>query len=158
MKVFWENGQTNVECKGGESMKYVRDVMTTDVETCTTLDNVYEVALKMKELNVGSIPIVDQDRLIGLITDRDLVIRGIAEKKPNSSKVTDVMSDKLVTVSSESTVEEAVKIMGNHQIRRLPVVEGNKLIGVVALGDLSTYRFTDEQAGQALSRISNQLH
>ncbi|TYR79920.1 CBS domain-containing protein [Priestia megaterium] len=139
-------------------MKRVRDVMTTDVESCTTLDNVYEVAVKMKELNVGAIPIVDKDQLIGMITDRDLVIRGIAEKKPNSSRVTDVMSDRLVTISGDASVEEAAKVMADHQIRRLPVVDGNKLAGILSLGDLSTYKFSNESAGEALSDISTQLH
>jgi len=82
-------------------MKTVQEVMTADTETCTTLDNVYEVAVKMKEWNVGAIPIVDRDQLVGMITDRDLVIKGIAEKKPNSSKVTDVMSEELITITAK---------------------------------------------------------
>lgn len=67
-------------------MKTVRDIMSTDIEYCTPLDNVYEVAVKMKELNVGAIPILEDNKLIGMITDRDLVVRGYAEKKQDLIK------------------------------------------------------------------------
>ncbi|MBA2874114.1 CBS domain-containing protein [Thermaerobacillus caldiproteolyticus] len=141
-------------------MQTVRDVMATNVECCTPLDNVYEVAVKMRDLNVGAIPIVENGQLIGMITDRDLVVRGIAEKRPGSSQVTEVMSEHLITVSPDTSVEEAAEQMAQHQIRRLPVVENGKLVGIVSLGDLATNRYSDERAGRALSEISeqNQLH
>lgn len=132
--------------------------MTKDVESCSLLDNVYEVAVKMKELNVGAIPIVDQDRLVGMITDRDIVIRCIAEKHPASSKVQDIMSDQLITVSPDTTTREAAKLMAEHQIRRLPVVENGKLVGIVSLGDFAVRELTDDQAKQALSQISEQTY
>ena len=135
-------------------MRKIREIMTSDVETCTLLDNVFEVAVKMKELNVGAIPIVDEGRLVGMITDRDIVIRGIAEKHPPSSKVEAVMSDHLVTASPEMSTQEATKLMAQHKIRRLPVVDGEKLIGIVALGDFAVNELTDEQAQHALSEIS----
>ncbi|ATA59411.1 Inosine-5-monophosphate dehydrogenase [Geobacillus stearothermophilus] len=120
------------------------------------LTNMYEVAVKMREFNVGAIPIVDQGRLVGMITDRDLVVRGIAEKHPGSTAVTEVMSRELVTVSPDDSVQKAADIMARHQIRRLPVVEGGRLVGIVALGDLATNRYSDESAGRALSEISEQ--
>lgn len=135
-------------------MRKIREIMTSDVETCTLLDNVFEVAVKMKELNVGAIPIVDEGRLVGMITDRDIVIRGIAEKHPPSSKVEAVMSDHLVTASPEMSTQEATKLMAQHKIRRLPVVDGEKLVGIVALGDFAVNELTDEQAQHALSEIS----
>jgi CBS domain-containing protein len=136
----------------------VRDVMTTNVEYCTPLDNVYEVAAKMRDLDVGAIPIVENGRLIGLITDRDLVVRGIAEKRSGSNQVTNVMSENLVTVSPDTSVQEAVQLMAKHQIRRLPVVENGKLVGMVSLGDLATNSYSDQNAGHALSEISEQHH
>ena len=139
-------------------MQTVRDVMTTNVEACTTLDNVYEVASKMKELNVGAIPFVENGQVMGMITDRDLVIRGIAERKPNSQKVTDVMSDHLVTVSPDMSVEEASQLMAQNQVRRLPVVQNGQLVGIVALGDLATNKYSDQKAGVALAEISEPLH
>lgn len=135
-------------------MEKIRDIMTKDVECCTLLDNVYEVAVKMKELNVGAIPIVNNEKLVGMITDRDIVIRGVAERHPGSTKVEDIMSDKLITVSPDTTTQEAAKLMSEHQIRRLPVVENEKLVGIIALGDFAVRKLTDEQAGQALSEIS----
>lgn len=130
--------------------------MTDNVECCTLLDNVFEVAVKMKELNVGAIPIVDKDKLVGMITDRDIVVRGVAEKHPGSTKVEDIMSSKLVTISADSTTKEAAKLMAEHQIRRLPVVEGDNLIGIVSLGDFAIRELTDDQAKEALTEISEQ--
>jgi CBS domain-containing protein len=130
--------------------------MTDNVECCSLLDNVFEVAVKMKELNVGAIPIVDQEKLVGMITDRDIVIRGVAEKHPGSTKVEDIMSDKLITITADASTQEAAKLMADHQIRRLPVVEGDKLIGIVSLGDFAIRKMTDDQAKEALTEISEQ--
>jgi CBS domain-containing protein len=137
-------------------MRAIRDIMTSNVETCTLLDNVYEVAVKMKDLDVGAIPIVDREggKLVGMITDRDIVIRGVAEKHPPSSKVEQVMSDHLVTATPDMSTQEATKLMAEHKIRRLPIVEGDKLVGIVALGDFAVNEMTDEQAQHALSEIS----
>jgi CBS domain-containing protein len=137
-------------------MEKIKDIMTEEVECCTLLDNVYEVALKMKELNVGAIPILDQDKLVGMITDRDIVVRGVAEKHPGSTRVEDIMSNSLVTVSPESSSKEAAKLMAEHQIRRLPVVEEGKLMGIVSLGDFAIHELTDDQAKEALTEISEQ--
>ena len=137
-------------------MEKIRDIMTDQVECCTLLDNVFEVAVKMKELNVGAIPIVDKDKLVGMITDRDIVVRGVAEKHPGSTKVEDIMSDKLITISADASTKEAANLMAEHQIRRLPVVEGDKLIGIVSLGDFAIRQMTDDQAKEALSEISEQ--
>ncbi|MBM7659493.1 CBS domain-containing protein [Bacillus mesophilus] len=139
-------------------MQTVRDVMTTNVEYCTPLDNVYEVAVKMKDLNVGAIPICEDEKLIGMITDRDLVIRGYAEKRSGSFEVTGVMSSDLTTVKPETTLEEATRIMAEKQIRRLPVVDNGHLVGIVALGDLAVNQMSDERAGHALSEISEPAH
>lgn len=135
-------------------MEKIRDIMTQEVECCTLLDNVYEVAVKMKELNVGAIPIVDKDKLVGMITDRDIVLRCVAEKTPPSSKVEDIMSHDMYTISPNASSKEAIRLMAKQQIRRLPVVEGDKLIGIVALGDFATRELTDDQAKTALSEIS----
>ncbi|MEH6954888.1 MULTISPECIES: CBS domain-containing protein [Neobacillus] len=137
-------------------MEKIKDIMTSDVESCTLLDNVYEVALKMKQLNVGAIPIVDKEQLVGMITDRDIVIRGVAEKHPGSTKVEDIMSNNLITISTDATSKEAAKLMSEHQIRRLPVVEEGKLIGIVSLGDFAVHELTDDQAKVALTEISEQ--
>jgi len=132
----------------------ISEIMTENVESCSLLDNVYEVAVKMKELNVGAIPIVDNDNLVGMITDRDIVMRCIAEKRPASSKVEEIMSNELITITKDTSSENAARLMAKHQIRRLPVVEGGKLVGIVSLGDFAIHYLTDEQAGDALTEIS----
>lgn len=142
-------------------MKNIREVMTKNVEFCTPKDNVFEVAVKMKDLNVGAIPICDENQnLLGMITDRDLVVRGIAEKRSGSNAVTNVMSEHLFTISPDTSVEEAANMMAEKQIRRLPVVENGKLAGIVAIGDLAVDEKSDEKAGFALSEISEppELH
>jgi CBS domain-containing protein len=143
---------------GRVTMQNIRDVMSTDVEYCTPLDNVYEVAVKMKELNVGAIPICENEKLIGMITDRDLVIRGYAEKRSGSHQLTDIMSSDLITVTPETSLQEAAELMSEKQIRRLPVVENHHLVGIVSLGDLAVNQKSDESAGHALSDISEPSH
>ncbi|MBO8155364.1 MAG: CBS domain-containing protein [Bacillaceae bacterium] len=136
-------------------MKSVRDIMTTDVSSCKTDDNIYEAARKMSELNVGIIPIVDNEQnLMGVVTDRDLVLRGYAQKKSGSTQITEVMSDELISVSPDTSLQEASQIMADKQIRRLPVVENGKLTGIVSLGDLSQQEESDHAAGVALGEIS----
>lgn len=135
-------------------MEKIRDMMTDEVETCSLLDNVFEVAVIMKKENVGAIPIVDQKKLVGMITDRDIVLRCIAEKHPASSKVEDIMSQDLITISPDATSRDAIHLMAKHQIRRLPVVEGETLVGIVSLGDFAVNELTDDQAKDALTDIS----
>ncbi len=135
-------------------MPTLKEIMTKDVETCTLLDNVYEVAVKMKEYNVGSIPIVDGEKIVGVITDRDIVTRCIAEKHPASSKVEVIMSKELITIAPDSDAAQAAQLMADKQIRRLPVVEGGRLVGVVSLGDFAIRESLEAQASIALEEIS----
>lgn len=135
-------------------METIQTVMSDEVECCTLLDNVFEVSQKMKQLNVGAIPIVEGEQLVGMITDRDIVIRGIAGKIPPSSKVEKIMSDKLITVTPQTSTKEAAELMAKHQIRRLPVVENDKLVGILSLGDFAINQRTDDKAKRALSEIS----
>lgn len=135
-------------------MQTVQDVMTTDVQFCTPLDNVYEVALKMKEHNIGVVPICEDGHLLGVITDRDIAIRGVGSKRPGSTRVTDIMSEKLVTAPMDMSVDEAAELMADEQIRRLPVVDGMKLVGMISLGDLAVREVFSENAARALSEIS----
>ncbi|MGR5986244.1 CBS domain-containing protein [Bacillus cytotoxicus] len=135
-------------------MLFVRDLMSTNIVQCTPLDNVYEATVKMKEEEIGMIPVVDNNQIVGLVTDRDLVVRGIAEKHPGSNKITNVMTTNIVSVAPNDPVEKATELMARHQVRRLPVVENGVLVGMLALGDLATVEATDDQAGFALGEIS----
>ena len=133
----------------------LREIMTKDVATVTLLDNVYEVAVKMRDFNVGVIPVVDEKQdVIGVITDRDIVIRGLAEKREGSAKVQEVMTRDIVLGQPSMSADEAARIMAKYQIRRLPVVEHGKLVGIVAIGDLAVRDVLQDEASQALSEIS----
>ncbi|MFS0654233.1 CBS domain-containing protein [Bacillus sp. 179-C3.3 HS] len=136
--------------------KKIKDIMTKKVITCQKDDNVYEAAVKMKTADIGAIPIVEGDQLVGIVTDRDLVLRGIAEKKPNSQAVSNVMTKEVLTAEEDATLEEIVRLMSEYQLRRIPVVKGGTLTGIVALGDLSVEDLANDRAGDALTEISQQ--
>lgn len=132
----------------------IKDIMTSNCVTVSDDEHVYEVALKMKQHNIGFIPVVQGEKLVGVITDRDMVIRGIAEKKTDRESIRELMTTQLFTINENTTIDEAAKIMADQQIRRLPVIKNEQLIGVVAIGDLAVrVRYADE-AGEALKEIS----
>jgi CBS domain-containing protein len=134
----------------------VSEVMTRGAE-CTSPDTaLQEAAERMKSLNVGSLPVCDNDRLVGMLTDRDIVIRCVAEgKDPRSVHVRDAMTPGVVFCLENQDVDEAAKLMGEKQIRRLPVLDGNKrLVGMVSLGDLAVDTGDEQLVGQALEDIS----
>ncbi|PLR94137.1 CBS domain-containing protein [Bacillus sp. T33-2] len=133
----------------------IEEVMTTDVEYCTPETPLTDVALKMKELDVGVIPICEDDKLVGLATDRDLVIKGLASQLPIDTPVSEVMTSDPVRGTKSMTAEEAAELMADVQIRRLPIVEEGKLIGIVSLGDLAVTDRLDDEAGEALEEISH---
>lgn len=129
--------------------------MEQNVSFCKPDDSLAEAAELMKQRNVGAIPVCgDNKELLGMVTDRDMVIRGYAENKDGSAKVQEVMSEHLYYVSPDITLQEASREMAEHQIRRLPVVVNGQLAGIVSLGDLSLDEMSDEAAGQALEDIS----
>jgi len=134
----------------------VREVMTRSVETIAPDATVADVARRMRDLDVGSLPVCDGKRLIGMVTDRDLSVRASAEgKDPNSTRVRDVMSPDVTWVFEDEPAEMAASVMRRRQIRRLPVLDReDRLVGVVALGDLATDLGSDSLKGQTLEDIS----
>lgn len=139
-------------------MKSIREIMTSNVDYCTTLDNVYEAAVKMAEGDVGAIPVCEDGKLVGVLTDRDIAIRCVAGKKPGSTKITDVMTKEPITISLETPIMEAEELMAEKQIRRLFVVEQESLIGIVSLGDFAIHKATNMAAAHALTEISEKQH
>ncbi|OPA77776.1 CBS domain-containing protein [Paenibacillus selenitireducens] len=135
-------------------MKTLREIMTTDYVTVSSEDDIYQIAVKMEQNNIGFIPVVDNKKLMGVVTDRDLVIRGYAAKRPGSTPAKEVMTQNIVTVSPDTTVEEAANMMSKEMIRRLAVVDQGELAGVVAIGDLAVTDQFDSIASDALSEIS----
>jgi CBS domain-containing protein len=140
--------------KGGMSMN-VAEVMTTNVDSCSPESTCKEVAMKMKELDVGAVPICDNEKLVGIVTDRDIVIKGFVNDLSSDSTISELVTDNVVKGNKEMSVEEAVRLMSQHQIRRLPIVEDDKLVGIVSLGDLAVNNQSTYEAGQALKNISN---
>jgi CBS domain-containing protein len=135
-------------------MKTVKEIMTKDCVTVTMQDNVYEIAVKMKEHGVGFIPVVEGKKIVGVVTDRDLVVRGLADKREGSTAVEKVISKNITSIPSNTTVDEAARIMAKDQVRRLPVVDNGELVGIVAIGDLAVRDKFENEAGEALSKIS----
>lgn len=130
----------------------VKDVMSSNVESCSNQDSLQSVASKMETLNVGAIPVVNNGQVVGMITDRDLALRGISQG--GNANASQVMSNNIVTIDCNASLQEASNLMAQHQIRRLPVVENGNLVGILSLGDLAVQEQSDESAGEALSQIS----
>ncbi|MGI2327599.1 CBS domain-containing protein [Planococcus sp. YIM B11945] len=133
----------------------VTEIMTTDVETCTPDTPIQAVATQMMTLDVGSIPVAENGRLVGIVTDRDIVVRGIAAQFALDTPVGQIISSNLVTGTADMDIEDAATLMASNQIRRLPIVEdGDRLVGIVALGDVAVKDPSDQHAGAAIEDIS----
>lgn len=137
----------------------VRDVMTSQVETVTPNCTIEEIARLMKSNDVGSIPVCEGKKVLGMITDRDIVIKVLADgKNLLSVSAKDIMNSDVITVTSDQDVHEAARVMADYQIRRLPVIDQGKIVGIVALGDLAIEKIHVNEAGDALSDISQGAH
>ncbi len=133
----------------------VREIMTKDVATASLDSTLEDVASMMKEEDTGAIPVVDDGELAGIVTDRDIVIRCIAEgKDPSDTTVEEILTEELHTIEPDAVVEDAARIMSERQIRRLPVVEEGELVGVISLGDVAVNQGDTETSGEALQDIS----
>jgi CBS domain-containing protein len=139
----------------GDTTQKVSDLMSTFVDTVTPSMKVTDAAKIMRQTNVGSVPVVDRQRLVGILTDRDITIRATADGvNPDEILVEEVMTLNPVTVNPDNSVEEAAELMQANQIRRLPVVEGDRLVGILALGDMAVNMNTEQQAGEVLTEVS----
>lgn len=131
------------------------DVMTKDPVTLGPEATLGEAATLMRQEDCGSIPIVDGGRLVGIVTDRDIVIRAVAAgKDARGTKVSEVMSADPVCISPDTDVDEAAKVMADRQIRRLPVVDDGKLAGILVIGQLARREPDEQQTGETLREIS----
>jgi CBS domain-containing protein len=132
----------------------VRDIMTRDVRLLAPRDTVQDAARQMRDDNIGSLPVADGDRLVGYVTDRDLVVRGLAQGFTGDTHIRDVMTDRVLYCFEDEDVEDVAANMAQNQVRRLPVISREKrLVGIVALGDLAT-KGEDASAEDALEGVS----
>jgi CBS domain-containing protein len=136
------------------SMMKISEVMTTDVQTVSADQTAREAASFMLRADAGSIPVCEGDKVIGMITDRDIAVRGVAEGRGPDTPVRELMSDGIVCAREDDDVDEVAQRMSTEQVRRLPVLDANdRLCGIVSLGDLAR-ESTGEEAHEALEGVS----
>ena len=136
-------------------MQKLKGLMSRDVHVISPDGTINEAAQHMRKGNFGMLPVGENDRMIGAISDRDIAIRAVADGKGPDTTVREVMSDGIVWAYEDDSVDDAVKLMSEHQIRRLPIVNTDKrLVGIVALGDFAVVSADIAAAGEALAEIS----
>lgn len=135
--------------------KTAREIMSSGAECVGENESVVDAARKMAELDVGSLPICgEDDRLKGMLTDRDIVVKVLADgKDPQQTKAGELGQGKPVTIGADDSAEEALQTMKGHRVRRLPVIDGHRLIGVLSQGDLAG-ELAPEQVGELVETIS----
>jgi CBS domain-containing protein len=133
----------------------IRDVMTPQVTTCPPDARLTDIARIMRDEDIGSVPIAEDDRLVGMVTDRDIVLRAVADGNGvEQCTARDVMSPRILYCRDDQSVDEVLRNMGEQQVRRLPVVNReDRLVGIVSLGDLSR-EAKPVRAGESLKEIS----
>ncbi|HEX3734430.1 MAG TPA: CBS domain-containing protein [Solirubrobacterales bacterium] len=136
-------------------MATARDIMTSGAECIGENDTLEEAAKRLADLDVGAMPICgEDDRLKGMLTDRDIVVKAIAQgKSPGETRAGELGDGKPVTIGADDSVEEALRTMTEHKVRRLPVIDGHKLIGIVSQGDVAT-NLPDDKTGELVEAIS----
>jgi CBS domain-containing protein len=133
----------------------VRHAMTEAPKTASPSMNAADAAALMKQFDVGVVPVADGEQLLGLITDRDLVVRVVAERRdPTSVRLSDILTKSPVTVSPDTKLSDARDLMAEHRIRRLPVTKADRLVGILSLGDVAVADASERAIGQALENIS----
>ena len=136
--------------------KKARDIMEADVEFVSADDTVAEAAKKMAKHDVGALPICNEDkRLEGMITDRDIAVKAVAKgKDPKKTKVRDIADQpEVVTIGADDSIDEALKTMKNKKVRRLPVIDGREVVGIISQGDVAT-NLPEDKVGALVEAIS----
>ena len=134
----------------------VKELMTTNIAALAPDNTILDAAKSMQTHNIGCMPVCQPDgKVIGIITDRDIVVRSLASNgDPKTTLVKDVMTKNVITAQPDMDVNSALEAMATNKIRRLPVVQNDTLVGMIAIGDLATRNILNNEAGQALSEIS----
>lgn len=136
-------------------MKTVSELMTKNIKICTPHDSVTAAAKIMRDIECGSVPVCEGKKVVGIITDRDIVLQVVADgKDSNSVHCHDCMSTDVITCTSDTDIHECADLMAQHQIRRIPVLENGDLVGIVAIADLARENIYINEAGAALNNIS----
>jgi CBS domain-containing protein len=142
--------------KSGAGSRSARDVMTANPATVSEKDSIRDAARIMASQETGVVPVVDGRKVIGMVTDRDIVVRFVAEgKDPSNARVNECMSKSVRSVKEDTPVSEILSLMSDAQIRRVPVLNASdELVGIVSIGDISTETNQDGRIGQTIGQIS----
>jgi CBS domain-containing protein len=132
----------------------VREIMSHDIVSLNSDDSIERAAQLMKQYDIGSIPVCSNNQVVGIVTDRDITLRSVASGQGTQQKVGDIMSSDPAVGKPDMNVQDAAKIMSDRQIRRLPIVENNSIVGMVSLGDISVEPSEQKCAENALKNIS----
>ncbi len=133
----------------------VREAMTREVRLARPEQSIQEAAKQMAEMDIGALPVEENDRLVGMITDRDIAVRAVAQGRGPDTRVRDVMSSEIRYCFEDQSIDEVMQNMGDLRVRRLPVVNRDKrLVGILSLGDVALEDGAQDEAGEALTQIS----
>jgi CBS domain-containing protein len=132
----------------------IRDVMTANPTCVSPDDSIQNAARIMRDEDTGIVPVVENGRPVGLLTDRDIVVRAVAEDGQLNRPIREIVTANIVSARPDMSTREAAELMSEHQVRRLPVVENDHLVGIVSIGDLAVKEGRDSRVGDALQHIS----
>ena len=132
----------------------IRDVMTPNPQSVSPDESIQNAARIMRDADTGVVPVVENGRAVGLVTDRDIVIRAVADGGAMSRPIREICTGVLVSATPDMSTREAAQLMSDHQVRRLPVVENDRLVGIVSIGDLAVKEGKDGRTGDTLQAIS----
>jgi CBS domain-containing protein len=132
----------------------IREVMTPNPQCVTLGDSIQNAARIMRDCDTGAVPVVDNGRPVGIVTDRDIVVRAVADGAQLNRPVREIVTGSIICATPEMSTREAADLMSEHQVRRLPVVENERLVGIVSLGDLAVKAGDEGLSGEALEQVS----
>ncbi len=137
----------------------VKDIMSPKLVTVSPEENAAFAARLLYRYNIGALPVCSKEgRIRGMVTDRDIVLRCVAAgEEPEATRVSNIMTRKIVTVGTHDPIEKAASLMAKEQVRRLPVEENGKLVGILSLGDIAKVQGCSREAGEALCEISDNI-
>ena len=133
-----------------------REIMTSDVKTANREMSLQETAVLLRDGDMGAMPVVEDNKLVGIVTDRDIVVRAIAEGKSADTQIDEVMTTEIFSVKPDDFVFEAIRLMGDKQVRRIPVVnENGELAGIIAIADVALEMEDEREIAETLEEISS---
>ena len=136
--------------------KRCREIMTRNVTTAARETSLKDVAVLMRDGDMGSLPVVENGKLVGIVTDRDIVVRAVAENKPSDTPIGDVMTTEIYSVKENDFVFEAIRLMGDRQVRRVPITnEAGELVGIIAMADVALETEDEREIAETLEEISS---